>query len=104
MKEDKRRFLVSLRPSDVRLSGCSNVGGLEEEGGKEVRKGLAERLEQYLSEREAVMGNSASRDMKLTPGTVVRGEVCPALSLHRRSVLIALLHLRCALLRRKMLR
>ena len=75
MKEDKRRFLVSLRPSDVRLSSRSNVSGLEEEGGEEVSKRLGERLEQYLTEREAVMDNPASQDTKLTPGTVIRGEV-----------------------------
>ena len=88
MKEDKRRFLVSLRPSDVRLSGRAQVGGLGEEGGEEVREGLAERLEQYLTEREAVMDNPASQDTKLTPGTVVRGEVGLILSLHRRSILL----------------
>ena len=67
------------------------MGGLGEEGGEEVRKGLAERLEQYLTEREAVMDNSASRDTQLTPGTVIRGEVCLTLFLHRKSYIGRLL-------------
>ena len=76
MKEDKRRFLVSLRASDVRLCGHSKVSGLEDEGGEEVRKRLCERLERYLTERETVMDNAADQDTRLTPGAVTRGEVC----------------------------
>ena len=49
MDEEKRRFLVSLRQSDLRLS-LLYPG---EEG--EVARSLGERLDQYLVEREQVM-------------------------------------------------
>lgn len=73
MKEDKRRFLVSLRPSDVRLCARPLGGGLEGEGGEERRKQLGERLERYLSEREKVMSNPAR---VLSPGQLISGKVC----------------------------
>lgn len=69
MSEDKKRFLVSLRPSDVRLCGC--VRGLEGEEGEEGRRRLGERLERYLAEREAVTAVSHT----LSPGVVLSGRV-----------------------------
>ena len=49
MDEERGRFLLSLRPSHLRLVHCL-TGGEEE-----VRKTLAARLQGYLEERDAVL-------------------------------------------------
>ena len=66
MSEDKKRFLVSLKPSYVRQgSGC------EGEREEERRRRLGERLEGFLAERQALMASSRT----LSPGTVISGKV-----------------------------
>ena len=78
MKEDKRRFLVSLRQSDVRLCARPPHGSGEEEGKDEGggKKELGERLESYLAERERVMEGSVAQAELFPPGRVVTGMVC----------------------------
>ena len=66
VNEDKRRFLVSLKPSDVRVG--SWPGGQEVEERSRV---LGERLQRFLAEREMVL----EAEQALPPGTVVRGMV-----------------------------
>ena len=63
MSEDKKRFLVSLKPSDVRVSGRGE--------GEEGRMSVGERLEGFLAERHTVMAPSHT----LSPGVVVCGKV-----------------------------
>ena len=74
MDEEKRRFLVSLKPSDVRVS---RSGGLEGKGEEGRRRGeLGERLERFLAERDRVVGGSSSPVAReLIPGAVLRGVV-----------------------------
>lgn len=75
MDTEKKRFLVSLRPSDV--CSCdwswSNMEEDKEEEEKEEvkRKTLGERLERFLIERETVFVT----DTSLSPGSVVMGTV-----------------------------
>ena len=69
MNEDKRRFLVSLRQSDVRV--CKISGFKEEEEEDQRWRKLGERLERFLTERDRVMDSSRY----ITPGEVINGVV-----------------------------